>query len=274
MADGIIKGGTSNNETIQGTDNNDALYGNGGADILLGLGGDDRLESGTIYDVSTGTYRSDNAGDTLDGGSGNDILVGNEGNDVMIGGSGNDQLYGGGGRDTAKFSGNFAAYTIQTGSDTLTVSGPDGTDTVNGVERLAFADRGMAFDIEGTAGIIYRFYQAALGRQPDMEGLGHWINIADGGRPLVDIASGFTNSVEFQRLYGVNSDNATFITALYRNALHREPEAQGFNDWIGRLDAGMSREAVMFGFSESVENKAQVIGSIQHGIEFLPWTGS
>ncbi|MGO4380705.1 DUF4214 domain-containing protein [Pseudoduganella sp. RAF53_2] len=274
MSDGIILGGTTADDVLRGTNGNDNIYGNGGHDQLIGLDGDDNLSSGQIYDAASGTYKPDTVGDILDGGNGNDTLTGGDGNDILIGGAGNDHLIGGNGLDTAQYSGNLNAYAVQENNGTLTVTGPEGTDTLNGVERLQFADHNMAFDLDGTAGIIYRFYQAALDRQPDLPGLGYWIHFADTGRSFTDIASGFTNSVEFQRLYGVNSDNATFVTALYHNALHREPEAAGFNDWMNRLATGTSREQVMFGFSESTENRAQVIGSIQHGIEYIPYSGS
>jgi hypothetical protein len=42
--------------------------------------------------------------------------------------------------DTAVFSGNRAASTITTANGVVTVTGPDGTDTLRNVERLQFAD--------------------------------------------------------------------------------------------------------------------------------------
>jgi len=86
-----------------------------------------------------------NFNDTMGGGAGNDRLSGAGGNDTLNGGPGNDTLDGGPGDDTAVFSGNLASYTLQDltlqglGGKIL-VSGPDGADTLTGIEHLRFAD--------------------------------------------------------------------------------------------------------------------------------------
>jgi serralysin len=50
--------------------------------------------------------------------------------------------------------------------------------------------------------------------------------------------------------------------------LHRTPDAGGLQFWVDSLNTGMSRAEVLIGFSESAENQANVIGSIQNGIFF------
>jgi hypothetical protein len=44
-------------------------------------------------------------------------------------------------------------------------------DQLSGVERIAFSDATIALDIAGTAGQVYRIYQAAFSRTPDKPGL-------------------------------------------------------------------------------------------------------
>ena len=291
MADGIIKGGTSGNETIYGTAGNDFLYGNGGADILIGGDGDDRLDAGQIYDAATNTYKNDLIGDTFDGGNGNDEFWGSFGNDIMNGGNGNDAFHGGAGADIMNGGAGYNAYDGGDGVDTVVYNGPHssfgvsvGADHVahvtgNGisdtvlpnVERIVFNDAGVALDINGNAGKMFRLYQAAFDRAPDQVGLGFWIDAADRGEPWLGMAHGFTHSAEFDRLYGANANNDTFLTALYANALHRTPDADGYKFWIDALNRGVSRESVLIDFAESPENQAQVIGSIEHGINYVPW---
>jgi Ca2+-binding RTX toxin-like protein len=76
------------------------------------------------------------------GGSGNDTIIGNDANNTLTGGLGNDTINGGAGIDTAVFSGQRAAYTIaQLDATSLRVAGPDGTDTLTNIERLAFDDQ-------------------------------------------------------------------------------------------------------------------------------------
>ena len=79
------------------------------------------------------------------GGDGNDTLSGGSTADVFVGGGGNDSITGGDGIDRAVFSGSYADYTIS-GNGTVTVidirnGSPDGTDTLNGIEELAFSDK-------------------------------------------------------------------------------------------------------------------------------------
>jgi hypothetical protein len=71
------------------------------------------------------------------GGSGADTIIGNDGANTIRGGGGNDTIDGAGGFDTAVFSGARASYLIHG----HTVSGPDGSDTLNNVERLSFSDQ-------------------------------------------------------------------------------------------------------------------------------------
>lgn len=64
----------------------------------------------------------------------------------MNGYTGNDTLDGGAGSDTAQYSGNRIGYTLTsvpggyTVTDTNTVDGDDGIDTLTNIEYLAFAD--------------------------------------------------------------------------------------------------------------------------------------
>lgn len=263
-------GGTPNDDILPGTDGMDYIYGQGGADTLLGNGGDDQLFSGVIY-TPTGNL-PDLVGDRLEGGGGNDTLTGGDGNDMLLGGSGSNKLDGGGGIDTAVFSGARGEYTVALKDGAIGItSTTGGTDTLTNVERVQYADTNIAYDIGGNAGKMFRLYQAALNRAPDKEGLGWWIDAADHGADWENMAQGFIRSPEWTRLYGAESSNDEFLTNLYKNALHRDPDAEGFAFWKQALDNGVSREHLLVEFSESPENQAQVIGSIQNGIEYTPF---
>jgi hypothetical protein len=75
-------------------------------------------------------------------GSGNDTIAGNAADNRIDANGGNDVIDGGSGSDTAVFAGVFAAYTLTTlSSNSLRVVGPDGTDTLTNIERLAFDDQ-------------------------------------------------------------------------------------------------------------------------------------
>ena len=268
---GIILGGTAGDNFLNGTGSDDSIYGNGGADILNGLEGDDTVSSGSVYDASSGANLPDTVGDLLDGGPGNDRLLGGHGHDRLFAGPGNDTMDGGPGMDTAYIQVASTSANVTRSGNTVTIQSSLGTDTLQTVERVVFNDSALAWDIDGNAGMVYRLYQAAFDRRPDAEGLGFWIDAADHGFSAIAIAGGFTNSAEFAQRYGANSSNEVFLTALYNNTLHRAPDAEGYQYWINVLNSGYSREIVLLGFSESAENKAQVIGAIQNGFSYDPW---
>lgn len=74
------------------------------------------------------------------------------GNDRLNGNAGNDSIDDEAGLDMSVFSGNRAQFSLTKLGDGFTVSGPDGNDSLINVERLSFADKNLALDIEGTAG--------------------------------------------------------------------------------------------------------------------------
>jgi hypothetical protein len=111
----------------------------------------------------------------------------------------------------------------------------------------------LALDRDVFAGQAYRLYQATLDREPDQAGHEAWTNtISSGEITLKQAVSGFVNSAEFQAKYGA-TDNAQFVTLLYNNVLDRDPDAGGYSTWTNALNAGMAREDVVLGFSESAE---------------------
>ena len=202
---------------------------------------------------------------------GNDTVTGQSGlNDILRGYGGNDTLDGAGGRDTAFYDGPRANYSVGLVSNNFRVTdraGTEGTDTLLSVERIKFSDSSVALDINGTAGSAYRLYRAAFDRAPDLPGLGFQINALDRGQALASVAANFVASPEFRSTYG-SLDDRQFVTQLYANVLDRAPDAGGLTYHINNLAHGMQRGEVLMGFSESPENKAAVIGTIQNGIEY------
>lgn len=106
------------------------------------------------------------------GGSGDDTLIGNgldntlsggTGNDTLSGGAGNDTLDGGAGIDTALFGGSLADYRIRhTASGELSVIGPDGSDTLRGIERLRFDDAIVAPALNARPGTVANTFFAVM----------------------------------------------------------------------------------------------------------------
>jgi Ca2+-binding RTX toxin-like protein len=111
---------------------------------------DDRDLFLSILSGNDKIYLSESA-DTAMGGTGNDIVYGYGGNDTLYGGAGSDEIWGDAGNDTiygdsgidkAGFAGARSAYTITQGQPgVFTVTGPDGTDTLRGIEYAKFDDQ-------------------------------------------------------------------------------------------------------------------------------------
>lgn len=209
--------------------------------------------------------------DTMVFSNASDLIRSLAGNDLIKGYGGSDFIDGGAGTDTAWFRGIRGQYTITKTGDLRTITdgdlNRDGQDTLQDIERLAFADGTLAFDVSGTAGQVYRLYQAAFARTPDNAGLKHNIGLADGGLTLDHLSSAFLASGEFQQKYGTNLSDTSFINALYRNVLGRDADPGGLAGWQARLnDGSWTRSGLLIGFSESPENVSFVGRTINDGI--------
>lgn len=228
---------------------------------------------------TTGGSGSTGTGSGTTGGAGTgagvpELVSGNAGANVFSVTVGSHAIDGGNGVDTALYQGARTAFQLTAGASGLTVTAADGSiqDTLVNVERVQFSDVSLAFDIDGTAGQAYRLYQAAFDRTPDHGGLGFWIKMMDSGQTLDQVSAAFVSSQEFTGMYGANSSDNQFVEALYQNVLHRQAESGGFDFWMAAIEEhGVSRAEVLSHFSESQENQAQVIGSIQDGIAFVPF---
>ncbi len=132
--------------------------------------------------------------------------------------------------DSTEFDGLCAYYGIQRG-------------TINVVENR---DKNR-----GATGFVWRFYQVALERTPDMAGLNDWTGrLVDKKASPEDVGKGFIFSPE---VAGKKLSNEDFVKLLYRTFLGREYDSTGLHDWVERLENGMSRLDVFYGFSRSKE---------------------
>jgi len=102
---------------------------------------------------------------------------------------------------------------------------------------------------------VFRLYQATLDRAPDMGGFLNWSTALAQGSDLADVATGFTQSREFQATYGDTTD-VQFVQLLYTNVLDREASSSEIDGWLSELDSAQSREDVLLGFSQSREFQA------------------
>jgi len=229
----------------------DILYGTAGNDIMDGRSGNNTLYGGA-------------GDDTISGGSGNDILYGEDGDDTLIGGLGNNQLFGGEGIDTALYLGiRNTLNVVDNSNGTYTVTSPGIEDILNSIEFLGFDDGrmsvGYAVEVRDNQEEFARFYNALFDRLPDNDGLNYWVNDlisavnGGGGNSIQGAAQAFTDSLEFQNLYGASVDNYQFIDLLYQNILNRQADQAGYDYWISEIDNSGDRGGMVVSFANSEE---------------------
>jgi hypothetical protein len=68
------------------------------------------------------------------------VILGTPGNDVIAASPDNDAIFGQGGIDTVTFTGDVEDYTLSISEGVITVDGPDGTNTLTGIEAIRFDD--------------------------------------------------------------------------------------------------------------------------------------
>jgi hypothetical protein len=103
-------------------------------------------------------------------------------------------------------------------------------------------------------------------------GLGYWIGRLDEKATVREIAVGFAESKEFADLYGSAPSNADIVMRLYKNILHREPDAGGYQYWLNILDTKQATLPYVLAFmSESQENQDGTAELIANGIVYTPY---
>ncbi len=211
------------------------------------------------------TLNGDAGADVLFGGTGVDVLNGGDDNDVLLGGAGNDAISGGNGYDIAGYSGVRRGYSS---ASATSVSGgvEGGTDTLTGIEDLAFTDGRLTFARDGQAAQVMRLYDAAFNRAPDQSGFEALLDtLENGSLTLQQLANEFITSTEFQSQYA-GLTNQQFVEQLYQFCLNRAGDSGGVTTWVNALNGGMTRGEVLLAFSESGEHKDILQGQLDQGL--------
>lgn len=253
------------------------LDGDDQADVTVTLAGvyraNDFSISGTTISYSPydrGAATPPEGYEVVQGTSMPETLEGGDGGDFFTPGAGDDTIEGGDGVDITLFTATRSQYAVSRSNDTLLVTGPEGSDRLDSVERLWFANGKLAFD-DG-AESAYRLYQAAFARDPDEEGLGYWVGQIDAGEALPTLAEHFMASAEYTENYGDSRSQTVqeFLNVLYQNVLGRVADEGGAEYWAWRLETGaVERPDVLAHFSESAENKGNVAAEIASGVWFV-----
>ena len=185
---------------------------------------------------------------------------------VIRSGGGDDRLTGTSRYDTVDLTSESIRGSVFTANGAETVHRHGGqTNTYQNIEELRFLDGRIVLDPNDPAAQVVRLYKACLGREADQGGLNYWIDRLEQGGKLSDLGEAFLRSPEYAARFGA-PDNASYVDRLYQNILGRPGDVGGKAFWLGRIQAGVSRQDVLVGFSESEENKVGTRGTVAAGI--------
>jgi hypothetical protein len=214
------------------------------------------------------------AGLYLTGTAGPDAIVGGAGHDRLEGLAGDDRLDGGEGRDTAVYVRIRADYQVQPdGAGSLRVqalAGDEGHDSLLRIERLAFSDQSLAFDLEGHAGVTARVLGAVFGpaavAHAAYAGIG--LSLLDAGTTtpaLVQLA--------LDARLGPGFSHTALVDLLYANLVGQPPSAEDRAYWTGTLARGEYTPQALAQMAADLELNADnidLVGLAASGLAYLP----
>lgn len=110
---------------------------------------------------------------------------------------------------------------------------------------------------------ITLLYAGYFGRAPDKPGFDFWLNEANRGGSLVDIANAFAQSPEYLSLYGEMNNgemnNGALIDAIYANLFDRAPDPAGKAYWQAQLDSGVSSGRLIIDVMSGAQGADRII---------------
>lgn len=191
----------------------------------------------------------------IGGSAGDDTISGTDSDDVFLGSQGDDVIDGKSGSDTMSYSGPRSSYRLfNSGSSVIvrdSMTGRDGTDRLDHIERIGFADMTVNLTVGKRAALLApeqlklleELYVAFFNRVPEADGLSYWIDRATGGMTVNEIADAFYSAALLypnQTGYTASMNQEDFVNHIYRNTLGRSGGAdpEGLMFWSNALAQG------------------------------------
>ena len=188
---------------------------------------------------------------------GSDLKTSSSGDDTLISSSSNELFDGGEGIDTVHFTGNFTNYSFTRGTDSLQITDQrsginDGTDTLQNVEYIQFADQTIEESkvdvIKSYSGEFsdYTFYSRGNGVYEIKTDSGYdditgypllRFSGEESTSALRDVSAILDIKGTFDQVTGLNTDSGR-IFRLYNAAFKRLPDAGGLEYWIDQFSSG------------------------------------
>jgi hypothetical protein len=194
---------------------------------------------------------------------------GTPGNDTFRETLGNATVNGGSGVNTVIYQFNQSYYTLSQNVSRAEIvqKSSGGTDTLNSVQRLQFADTKLALDVGGNAGTVAKILGAVFGPSSlsNANYVGIGLNLLDGGMSYANLMQAALNAA------GATTSTAV-VNLLWTNLFHAMPTADQAAPLVAMLDSGTySAGALGVLAADSSLNTTNInlVGLQQTGIHFV-----
>jgi len=139
------------------------------------------------------------------------------------------------------------------GELSIVLTASDGHSSASDVFNLTVTPAGISSD-DSAGAVVYRLYESAFGRAPDISGYNYWVGQIQSGVSVVSVASVFVSSDEFAARYAGLS-NQDFVAQLYQSVYGQAASAQELQDLTNALNTGqLDRAGLLVNLSESAEH--------------------
>lgn len=120
-----------------------------------------------------------------------------------------------------------------------------------GIARGTLEDNGSSIYNAGVRNYVLRMYTKCLNRDGETLGVEDWAHRINTRTMSAEaVAKSFFSSQEFINRKLSNED---YVETLYQTFMDRASDPSGKADWVNKLNAGVSRQTVLEGFSRSPE---------------------
>jgi hypothetical protein len=246
-----------------------------------GMGGSATYSANVTVLAISQLFKGSAQVDNLVAGPGADGYVLLAGNDRVTGGAGDDVIDGGDGMDTAVYAGKRVNFSVASNGSWWTVvdkSGGEGSDRLTGIERLQFADRSVALDLDGsshggqTAQIVHALFGNATLKVAEYNGYG--VALLDQGMSYADLVAMAVGTDAFWSLAGdlARHSNTAFVKAVYRNVMGVDAPAGDLSYFVGLLDSGAFTQAslgVLACQTAFNTGSADLVGLASLGLDYI-----
>ena len=221
---------------------------------------------------SGGFVQGTDSSDLLLDGPANDQIIGGAGDDLYVSFTGHDLVDFGAGLDVAMYFSPRSNFQISGSERTCfikDVQGLEGDDTFFNIERLSFADKNVALDMDGSAGWVVRVIGVVWGpaRLTDATLVGKGLRLMDNGMPRPALVQ-----AAMDLAFGPIRDTTTLVKALYRNLYDADPMPEVLGAYLTGVQSGVLTQLdIGVIAAESAQNAEHIglTGLRATGIEYL-----